>query len=181
MINNADFDQFSAYWRLLQAEAEGPLPMRSQFDPSKILTLLPYVYLLEHKSREEMIVRLVGTALDEISAVSITGRNYFDVCPPEDIALYIEINDNLHALPCANLVVRDITYENGKSYRLSSMGFPMVNEEGMLTYTIGLMLPNRQFNSDEMDDGGVSYSVLHDLTYIDIGFGLPEHYKEASG
>lgn len=175
------FDQFTAYWRALQADAEGPLPARSQFEPGKIPTLLPYVYLLEHKSREEMIVRVMGTALDEISAAPITGLNYFDICPPEDVALYIEINDNLHALPCASLLVRDITFENGKCYALSSLGYPMTNEEGELTYSIGLMLPNRQFEFDEMDNGGVAHSVLRELTYIDIGFGLPEHQNQASG
>ncbi len=144
MVSAANFDQFTAYWKLLQADAEGPLPTRSQFNPGKIPTLLPYVYLLEHKSRGEMMVRVMGTALDEISAVPITGLNYFDICPPEDVSLYMEINDHLHALPCASLVVRDITFENGKNYTLSSLGFPMTNEEGVLTYSIGLMLPSRQ-------------------------------------
>lgn len=128
-----------------------------------------------------MMVRVMGTALDEISAVPITGLNYFDICPPEDVSLYMEINDHLHALPCASLVVRDIAFENGKNYTLSSLGFPMTNEEGMLTYSIGLMLPSRQFKSDEMNYGGVARSILCDLTYIDIGFGVPEQQSEASG
>lgn len=181
MVSAANFDQFTAYWKTLQAEAEGPLPARSQFDPSQITTLLPHVYLLEHKSPEEMIVRLMGTALDEISGIPVTGLNYFDVCPPEDVSLYMEINERLHALPCASLVVRDITFENGKNYSLSSLGFPMANDEGKLAYSIGLMLPARQFKSDDMNNGGVAHSVLRDLTYIDIGFGVPKHQFKASG
>ena len=156
MSTAANFDQFTAYWKSLQADAEGPLPARSQFRPNEIASLLPYVYLLEHKSAEEMMVRLMGTALDEISAVPITGLNYFDVCPPQDVPLYIEINENLHALPCASMVVRDITFENGKNYTLSSLGFPMTDEAGVLTYSIGLMLPSRQFEFDETDNGGVA-------------------------
>jgi hypothetical protein len=150
------------------------LPARSQFDPRKIKALLPNIYLLEHKSREEMIVRLMGTALDEISAVPATGLNYFDICPPEDVALYTEINEHLHALPCASLVERDITLENGKTYTLASMGYPMTDDNGVLAYSIGLMLPSRQVQADDMDNGGVARSVLRKLTFIDIGFGVPE-------
>lgn len=174
MATAVNFDLFTEYWKSLQAEADGPLPARSQFDPSKIAVLLPYVYLLEHKSREEMIVRLMGTALDEISAVPATGLNYFDICPPEDVALYIEINKHLHALPCASLVERDITFENGKTYALSSLGYPMTDDDGVLTYSIGLMLPSRQVQADDMDNGGVARSILRKLTFIDIGFGVPD-------
>jgi len=181
MVSADSFDQFTVYWKTLQAAADGPLPVRSQFEPAKILALLPYVYLLEHKSPEEMMVRLMGTALDEISPVPITGRNYFDVCPPEDVTFYREINRYLRALPCASLVVRDITFDNGKTYTLSSLGYPMADEDGMLKYSIGLLLPCRQFKSDEKDNGGVARMVLRDLTYIDIGFGVPEQRAEASG
>lgn len=174
MVVSAQFEEFTTYWKSLQAEADGPIPRRSQFNPVNIPTLLPYVYILEHRSPEEMLVRLIGTSLDEISGNSITGLNYLDVCPPQDAPIYAEITKNVFALPCASLVVRDVLFESGKSYTLSSLGFPVENTDGRPKITIGLMLPSRQFKSDDSNNGGVASSVLRSLSYIDIGYGVPE-------
>lgn len=174
MIVSAQFEQFTKYWKSLQAEAGGALPFRSQFDPGQIPALLPYVYILEHRSPEDMHVRLVGTSLDEISGNAITGMNYLDVCPPQDAPIYQEITKNVFSVPCASIVVRDVLFESGKSYTLSSLGFPVDNQDGKPQNTIGLMLPSRQFGSDDSNNGGIASSVLRSLSYIDIGFGVPD-------
>ena len=171
---SAQFKKFTDYWELLQAEAEGPIPAKSQLNPGQIASLLPYVYLLEHKSDDEMIMRLVGTSLDEIASHAYTGSNFFDFCPPEDVFLYKEVNKYRSLVPCGTNVVRDLTFESGKNYTLSSIGYPMADNEGALTYSIGVMILSRHFEADEMDNGGVTRSVLRSLDYIDIGFGVPE-------
>lgn len=181
MVSVTNFDQFTAYWKSLQAAVDGHLPAWSKFDPSKITAQLPYVYVLEHRSPKEMLVRLMGTALDEISGVPITGLNYLEVCPPDDATLYIEITKHVRAQPCASMVVRDVTFESGKNYTLSSLGFPMTDDHGVPTYSVGLMLPNRQIKSDDMDNGGVAQSILRSLIYIDIGFGVPEKQIKKPG
>lgn len=174
MSVEAQFKKFTDYWELLQAEADGPIPAKSQLNPTQIASVLPYVYLLEHKSDDEMIMRLVGTSLDEIASHAYTGRNFFDFCPPEDVPLYKEVNKYRSLVPCGTKVVRDLTFENGKNYTLSSIGYPMADKDGALLYSIGVMIPHRHFAGDEMDNGGVTRSVLRSLIYIDIGFGVPE-------
>lgn len=174
MVVAVQFEQFTKYWKSLQAVATGDLPVWSQFSPGKITALLPYVYILEHRSPEEMHVRLIGTSLDEVSGVAITGMNYLDVCPPQDAPVYKEVTKHVFARPCASLLVRDVMFESGKTYTLSSLGFPMNNTEGKPQITLGLMLPSRQFKSDDSNNGGVASSVLRSLSYIDIGFGVPD-------
>lgn len=174
MFVAVQFEQFTKYWKSLQAAATGPIPLWSQFDPSKITPLLPYVYILEHRSETDMHVRLIGTSLDEVSGVAITGLNYLDVCPPQDAPIYTEVTKHVFDKPCASLLVRDVTFESGKSYTLSSLGFPMDNTDGRPPITLGLMLPSRQFKFDDSNNGGVASSLLRSLSYLDIGFGVPE-------
>lgn len=167
------FKQFTDYWELLQAEADGPVPAKSQLNPTKIAKLLPFVYLLELKSREETIVRLVGTSLDQLAAISYTGDNLFEFCPPEEIPIYAEINKHRCTLPCASRVVRELTFENGENCLLHSLGYPMAGEDGEVNFCIGVMIPNRRFGAVDIDNGAVVQSALRTLDYIDIGFGVP--------
>lgn len=173
LVSTKDFDRFATYWRTLQKASWAAIPLRSQFDPAQIVQILPYVYMLERKSPKNILVRVCGTALDQISGTSITGRNYLDVCPKEDRQLYAELTHQVLAKPCAALLERDVTFLNNKTFSLTSQGFPLADADGIPRYTVGLMIPNRTMRTNDMQNGTVLSSRLKKLTYIDVGFGVP--------
>lgn len=172
-VGAGGFDRLTAYWHSLQAQADGGVPLRSQFNPSHIVQLLPFVFMMERERPDVIRVRLCGTALDEISGTSITGHNYLDVCPPEDRQLYQGMMHQVLAFPCAVRLSRDITFTNRRTYSLTSLSYPLCGKDGLPRFTIGIMLPSRVLQSSDLRNGPVLKSVLKKLDYIDIGFGVP--------
>ena len=168
------FDQLTQYWHGLMAQADGQVPPRAMFNPADIVPLLPNIYLLERLSADHIDIRLCGTALDEITGVSITGMNYLAICPPEDRNVYREVMHNTLAVPCGAILEREVTFENGKVCHVRSQGFPLADEKGIPRFSIGLMLPLAVMRITDTENGPVLRSVLKRLDYIDLGFGVPE-------
>lgn len=175
------FDQLTQYWHGLKARADGQVPERSLFNPADIVPLLPNIYLLERISADQVDVRLCGTALDEITGISITGMNYLAVCPPEDKPVYREVIHQTLAVPCGAVLEREVTFENGKIFLLRSQGFPLADAGGIPRYSIGMMLPLAVMRVMDMKNGPVLRSVLKRLDYIDLGFGVPEKGRQHLG
>lgn len=174
LVNAEGFDRLTVYWRSLQERAGGAVPARAQFNPADVVPILPFIYLLERKRPDYIEVRLCGTALDEISGVSITGHNYLDVCPPEDRDLYMTVTHQTLAVPCAVRLTRDVTFLNGRTYQLTSLGFPLADADGLPRFSVGVMLSNRILRRQDMYNGAVLRSDLKNLEYIDIGYGTPK-------
>ncbi len=173
LVNAEGFDRLTVYWRSLQERAGGAVPSRAHFNPADVVPILPFIYLLERKRPDYIEVRLCGTALDEISGVSITGHNYLDVCPPEDRDLYMTVTHQTLAVPCAVRLTRDVTFLNGRTYQLTSLGFPLADANGLPRYSVGIMLSSRILRREDMYNGTVLRSVLKNLEYLDIGYGTP--------
>lgn len=169
------FDQLTQYWHGLMAQADGQVPPRAMFNPADIVPLLPNIYLLERLSADHIDIRLCGTALDEITGVSITGMNYLAICPQEDRDVYREVMHNTLAVPCGAILEREVTFENGKVFHVRSQGFPLADGQGIPRFSIGLMLPLAVMRVTDMENGPVLRSVLKRLDYIDLGFGVPQN------
>lgn len=174
VVGIAGFDQLTQYWHGLKAQADGQVPRRPLFNPADIVPLLPNIYLLERISADHVYIRLCGTALDEITGVSITGMNYLAVCPPEDKPVYREVIHQTLAQPCAAILEREVTFQNGKIFHVRSQGFPLADENGIPRYSIGLMIPLAVMRVSDMKNGPVLKSVLKRLDYVDLGFGVPD-------
>jgi len=66
---------FCAYFRTLQEETGRLVPPRKAFTPTLARPLLPYLSILEVKSPELLLVRLVGTAIVNRTHFDNTGGN----------------------------------------------------------------------------------------------------------
>ncbi len=168
-----DFDRLTSYWRGLQAQAGGAVPSRVQFNPADVKRLLPFIFILERKGPGVMHVRLCGTALDDLSGFTITGRNYLDVCPDEHRQLYETLTHVVLAVPCGMKLDREVTYENGRMLPLTSLLLPLADSSGLARYVIGMMKPARVLQKIDLYNGKAQKAELHNVTYIDIGCGLP--------
>lgn len=64
--------QLAEYWLSL---GDGVAPERSQLEPGAIITLLPYVLLVQFEDAPFRVrYRLTGTKVDEMTGINITGR-----------------------------------------------------------------------------------------------------------
>lgn len=168
-----DFDRLTSYWRGLQARAGGAMPTRVQFNPADVTRLLPFIFILERKGPGVINVRLCGTALDDLSGVAITGRNYLDVCPDEHRQIYETLTHLILAVPCGMKFDREVTYENSRILSLTSLVLPLADSNGLARYVIGMMKPARVLKITDLYNGKALKAELRNVTYIDIGFGLP--------
>jgi hypothetical protein len=72
-IRNARNRQFYDYWQSLDREVGTVIPKRSAFRPEDIPSLLPNIIIYELVSRENIKIRLQGTAINDRFGHDMTG------------------------------------------------------------------------------------------------------------
>lgn len=173
-LTDKDYSLFSDYWHSLPRDQSSLLPKRSVMNPALITRLLPFVFMLHAKADMVLDVRLSGTALDAISMQPMTGRNYMDICPPNEKEMYWHTMKLVREQPCGLMILRDVMFRDGRVFRLRSLNFPMLDEEGEAVFLLGLMASERmQHRFDDAPAGESVSSALLKLEAIDIGNGMP--------
>lgn len=173
MAEVSAFERLTAYWRRLQDETGGDVPARSGFNPARVVQILPHIYLLKQIDQATIEVRLCGTAIDELSGVPITGKNYLDVCLPEERDYYRLVIHQSLASPCAMKLAQDVTYASGRNLTLVSVAYPLADDDGIPRFLVGVTVPTQELRSNELRNGPIVRSISKRLEYVDIGFGVP--------
>lgn len=175
MAEGSAFERLTAYWRRLQEESGGEVPARRGFNPARVVQALPHIYLLKQTDQATIEVRLCGTAIDDLSGVPITGKNYLDVCLPEERDYYRLVIHQSLATPCAMKLIQDVTYASGRNLTLVTLAYPLSDEDGIPRFLVGVTVPVQELRSNELRNGPIVRSLSKRLEYIDIGFGVPAH------
>ncbi len=166
-------EEFTDYWHSLP-KVEGTLmPSRDSLQPNKIKALLPHVFMSELTGDRQVVIRLTGTVLDMISAQNLTGMNYLDICPEDERDQYWDISKNVAYQPCAHWMVRDVTFVDGKGFRLEGVTYPMVARDPKNRMLIGIMGANRNTDFDGRTGVGFIRSKIRESKFLDLGAGLP--------
>jgi hypothetical protein len=174
-LNDKDYTLFVDFWRNLPRDSGNILPYRLAVNPSLIKRLLPYLFIFRAKAEMVLEVRLSGTALDTLSEQPMTGRNYLDLCPESEKALYWHTLRLIREQPCGLMIVRDVMFPGGKINRLKSINFPMLDSDGLPTFVLGVtgsMRPSEMVHTNPSADR-VSSALLK-MEVINIGAGAPE-------
>jgi hypothetical protein len=66
------------YWFQL-ADAAGGVPLRSSFDPAKVVQLLPRLVVAEHLGGHDFRYRLLGTEVDSFTRGGYTGKRTSEI------------------------------------------------------------------------------------------------------
>ncbi len=167
------FEAMLAYWRRLQKE-EGGIPRRSSLNPVAIRDLLPFIFLLERRAPDDLLVRLAGTALDAISPMPMTGANYLDLCPEETRPMVSDMVTAVVTHPCGHRFKREATFHNGKSHQITTLSLPMTSEDGECRYMVGVSASKTDLLPSNIEPGRYVAVKILQSEFVDLGFGIPD-------
>jgi len=176
------FEPFLEYWKSLQAARRtaalstsnlAAVPRRRDFNPMKIHFQLPFIYIVEWRSHDDVIIRLCGTGLEERFGRSLKGTNYFNFCSPEQQPFFAVLVESVVKHPCALELSRCVQMKDGTTREFSSVNFPLADDEGKPRFIVGMMNILRKAPFEGTELVGNERSVISDFGYLDIGYGTP--------
>jgi PAS domain len=170
---------FCRSFRDLQKQTGAIVPPRKALTASSAKRFLPYLSILEFKSPELMTVRLVGTAIVNRTHIDNTGRNMFDLMPPQMRLEAAQGFEELLTTPCGATYVSLENYQNG-SAPIEIVSFPFNDASGKTCLIVSLSVEtDRQELLLRGEEQMVLGAVL-DKRLIDIGAGIGKSVAPAT-
>jgi len=181
--DNKALDTFQEYWDELSdacrknsvgADGAGLVPMRRDFNPMKLHTYLPNIYITELLSDDHLLVRLSGTALDENAGYVLRGTNFLDICQPAERPLHVKTFKTMTSHPCGVEMTRRVVLTDGRIHQFRSISLPLADKQGMPRFIVGItnVAANIAYEAKVDRSDKLRTNVL-DFTFIDIGAGKP--------
>ncbi|MEH6631743.1 MAG: PAS domain-containing protein [Halopseudomonas aestusnigri] len=173
-IKNSKNQQFYDYWRNLERKGEGIVPLKSSFMPEEIGHLLPNMIVYELISKENIKIRLQGTAINERLGQDMTGGNYLDYVEGSRREVASRAFWLMAQQPCGVIATLEHALSGGRTITVESIGFPFENDSGEN--------PIIMYQSNEVEaynpiahknDGQLKLIFVVDRQIIDIGNGAP--------
>jgi len=166
------FAVFQNYYQRLASEAGG-VPLRLSFNPAEIKDLLPFIFIIEHRSDDDLHVRLAGTALEQMLRISPTGKNYLDLVQPSERDFFREACAAYVSQPCGGFFQREIALTNGERHEVQSNCRPFADRDGKVRYLIGMIAMRSALNLGHFSPPVEDVSTITGFHYDDVGFGVP--------
>ncbi|USG60048.1 PAS domain-containing protein [Sneathiella marina] len=160
--------QFALYWRGIGRDQL--VPRRSNFDPTKIVSLLPGIQIYETISETEIISRLAGTYLVEQIGTELTGRNLLDFYPEETRAEAGQIMMELTRRPCGIITNLNGTAKSGQIVKTVAVGFPLLDECGNCNRLVFYTIVYEENGARDARTDQIEYLGVERSTFIDIDF-----------
>lgn len=168
-------------WWLEAGGEKGDIPSRRAFDPCEHKAALPYLFILERLSPENVTARIVGTKIDNWFGNGVTGKNLLDLPKVDGTrdmhALYY---NSLLDFPCAGRLSRHAHRADGTEYIYDSVHLPLADDDGAPQLLLGAGIADLYVPAY-----GAPVNTLHDRTqhrgceFVDIGFGVPNITQQA--
>jgi hypothetical protein len=170
-FKSGDSLAFAEFWFAL--EKKDLVPERATVTPADFASLAPNFAIYEFAGNEEIIVRLAGTSIIERYGQEITGMNLLDIVSPASRLGLLQSSVTMFNQPCdmQSLFRAEIT-DNRLSYT-ESIAFPMWSKQGTLTHIISHSIASEAEYYHDRTDEKITSTSLVELTFIDIGAGLP--------
>lgn len=165
------------YWHGVRGSRA--MPDSSQISPSGFRELLPYARYLSWEGEEDLRIRVFGSALSAALGHDLTGMNLLDFMVPEERDRELATFRALHAHPCGSVAVKRSYIAGGGVRELEVLHLPVaaVSNSGDETAGLGRILGSVMMRElpdrwDGMADSQKPMDLL-ELSFIDIGFGVP--------
>lgn len=118
------------YWIELRNEADGPIPFYSEFRPSRLASILPYLALSDYIDRDTQKIRLIGGGHDSLWPSEAIGGNLFDFVDPATAENRKRLYDQVISRPCACYFDETATTQAGRLIRYKGLFLPLLNSAG---------------------------------------------------
>ncbi|MBT5194373.1 MAG: PAS domain-containing protein [Rhodospirillaceae bacterium] len=158
------------------------VPRRAQVRLDDIAPQLPWLSLLEVKSKAEAIYRLSGSLIDETLGINLTGKNFIETAPPEQRALRGERTWAVATAPCGSLFQIPIEYTSGRRLPSEIISLPVAPDDpgaAMQTFSICAIADNTLVERPSIAPGHIPMS--QEYRFIDIGAGIPDPSEGLGG
>jgi len=159
--------EFARYWRSLPAE--NGVPMQSEFNPAEIRHLLPGVAIYELNSGDEVICRLMGTALVDAIGRDYTDQNLQGLWGQEDLEKLLKTFRKMLREPCGMIGKTQGYTESGIVFGSISVGFPATNRDGVRNRLIFHTNNFEKTRARIAREDQVSKVTVHSEVFISIG------------
>lgn len=133
--NQALFD----YWNAIRAGR--PAPRRGEIEPGDIRRILPYVFILERKDRDNWRFRLAGTGLCRTYGMEFRGHNLLSMWPDECAENLKEALDHVTMNATVSVVEYTAATNDGREVSFEMILLPLAHEDGSMTRVLGAAVP----------------------------------------
>lgn len=164
---------FAAAWNRWRGTAVAP--RRADVRLEEIARWLPLLSVLEIRSREEQVFRLVGTQINEARGRELTGTTLKELSRPEDWPARSLVNAEMAAKPCGITFRALFRYSVGADAESEYLCLPVFANDPaapVQLFTIRqplrdvtLQLPQLDAETNPVGDGN---------RFVDLGAGVPD-------
>ena len=167
--------ELTRFWLNLPRPAGLVCPKRADFSSARINGSLPEVFLSEWYTDDALVVVQAGTVLDRLLGLDMTGKNIFDVIPPEikkdELAYYHTLRDQ----PCAGMITRSALNFAGQPILYRTIQLPLLDPFENVRYFVGTgFVVEGEAAAKEFGTAKFTSARLVERHFFDIGAGVPE-------
>ncbi|MGB6085206.1 PAS domain-containing protein [Parvibaculum sp.] len=160
------------YWKSIRKPGE-KIPPRSAFRVTQELApLLPNLVIVEVLDND-LVFRLVGTALTRHQGIDITGKSYGDFSKPDQVARAVARAMAAHKVGCGLLTIHEEEYGHGLSSTVEVAAFPLRGDANGEVMMVLSATPIDRGLAPKSDTALFLRPLTH-IEYIDLGFGVPD-------
>lgn len=142
---------------------------------SEVTKLMPFLTILDVRSREEVIIRLAGTAIFDALGEELTGRNYLDLTTPDvrpirSARLWLQTRH-----PCGAVMRNVHNAGTDAEVHLEILSLPirpLREEEPIQLLSVVGPLGSENLTTDEAHIQVAR--IAHEFHYVGIGAGVPD-------
>lgn len=172
-------DAFVTLWHQLAREQRpGAVPRKQAFTMQRLKPFLPSYFLAEWTG-DDLLNRLVGSALDEKMGQRLTGQSFLASYEGIQRDYFKAFWAQLVALPCGVSTQRTVHLNGDTTLRLSGVSLPLADADGQVRYLCGVGDVARDFYHG-VPAGGERRVYIDHVQYLDLGFGLPSEVPDPS-
>ncbi|MEQ8399160.1 PAS domain-containing protein [Thalassobaculum sp.] len=165
-----DFVQAWMRWR-----GDAVAPRRGMIELGDIARHLHWLSVLEVRSADEMVFRLVGTAINNTRGRELTGTNLRDLSRPQDWPRRSAINVELARYPCGIAFKALFEYSIGPPVYSEYVCLPVfadADDAPTQLFTIRQPVEDVVLRLPQLDP--VYNPVGDDNRFVDLGAGVPD-------
>ena len=169
-----EFDPFLKAWHALPRRTHPVAPARRDINPITFGELLHHTGLAEMRAHKDLKVLFYGSGIERVSGLTVTGKNYYDLLPPEFVGPMSIFHDYILGTPCGAYVGDVVTVTGGSRYLYESLQFPVADDDGKVRYLLVFGQGRKPYNDDSgRDHASFGRANIKDMYYIDLGAGAP--------
>lgn len=162
------FEELRSYWESIRSGQD--VPLRADFRPEKIRTLLPQVTIDDYRSPDELISRLRGTDIVARFGIDLTGKNLTPLFDDGSRSTMMETARRVVETPCGARTSWTAERKDGRQVKVFAYYLPLIGGQGEKLF-IGVSYETADKQWVHSDRKPV-IAIAPDIEFFDLGHGL---------